>query len=241
MKNTVIFFNRCVVWAWEGKCCLAVKVFASSVWDALEALASLISLKIVSAVLYNITLDFRTFGQGRSSTRHNTTMRCQVHYARLPHKWVQNSLAKTNEMRPDQPYRKPVDPPFSGQKLARYCFISFSSSFSLSHYASHCPLWMQLTCTPSMHVSTYLAQDLLLFSHYIVSTHSDFTTAVVLFLAHFLSFPACLHLSSMLVHPADRIFNFSFGGSLFSSWLLYSSLCCCLEPSHRVQPDTVTL
>ena len=68
------------VWAWEGKCCLAVKVVTSSIREASEAPASPHSLKTVAAILRNITLVIRTSGLVQHWPQQNLV----VYYKTLP-------------------------------------------------------------------------------------------------------------------------------------------------------------
>lgn len=208
------------VWAWEGKCCLAVRVVTSSVRSTLETLASPISLKIISVIL----LDLGTSGLGRSSAGHNrtswsTTRHCQAHYTPLLHDRVKSRRAKTNEMRPEELYKKQVSPPFSGEKLAQ------SSSFIFSYFDSHRLCETLFAYTWSVHMLMHLAQDLSLSWLFIVSTHTVIWPSLWLF-PWLVPLPLSLS-SSLLVHPYILIFNFSFAESLFSSWLLYCSFCCC--------------
>lgn len=60
------------MWAWEEKCCLAVKVVSSSVRE--------LSLKIVSAILHNIMLVFWISGLVQHLPQQNLV----VYYKTLP-------------------------------------------------------------------------------------------------------------------------------------------------------------
>lgn len=209
------------VWAWEGKCCLAVKAVTSSIWRTLEALTSLISLKIVSVIQHNITLDSDLWaGQvqhwpQQNLVVHGETLPGPLHTATAREGPQLLGQSKWNEARPAV---REVSPPFSGEILAR------ASSFPFSDFDSHRLCWAPFTCTWSVHMFMHFAQDLSLCLLFIVSTHSDLTTSVVVFLAR--SSPVSLS-PSLLVHPYIFIFNFSFAESLFSSWLLYCSFSCC--------------
>lgn len=144
-------------------------------------------------------------------------------------------------MKPDQPCKRQVSPPFSGEGLAQSCFLS-SSSPPLSFCLSLCLCWTRFlmlqiyTCVHTsgpgfISLSTFYSVHTQWFHHHCGC-----------FLAHFLCLSFCPHFSSALVHP--YILNFSFAESLFSSWLLYSSFCCCLKTGfslvHGVHSDTVT-
>lgn len=139
-------------------------------------------------------------------------------------------------MKPGRPCQKQVSPPFSGKGLAQPRFLF--SSFPLSYFVSH-RLW---GTHRSIHASIHLAPDLFLSPLFIVSTHSDLTTSVVVFLAHFLlpslsllSFPLThtfLYLISALRSPCLVL------GSQTSPLLLFGTG---FSLVRRVQSDTVTL
>lgn len=144
--KTLLFSVTAVeVWAWEGKCCLAVKVVTSSVREAFGGPG----LSDFSEDCFGPSCATSCWSSGplgwvgpalattEPSGPLRDTARSATHSP--PHERVQNSLAKTNQMKPDQPCKKQVGPPFGGEVLAQSW--SLSSSFPLSHLVSNCLCW----------------------------------------------------------------------------------------------------
>lgn len=132
-------------------------------------------------------------------------------------------------MKPDQPCKKQVCPPFSGEELAQSCFLS--SSFPLSHFVSLCLCWTWFLMS-QIYTCVYISGPGFIPLSTFYGVHTQwFYRHCGCFLAHFPSLSFCIHFFSLLVHPYILIFNFSFAETLFSSWLLHSSFCCCLKLS----------
>lgn len=133
-------------------------------------------------------------------------------------------------MKPDQPCKKQVSPPFSGEGLAGSWFLS--SSFPLSHFVSCCLCWTRFLML-HRYMCPYIWPCFFFFSVSLSTFYSVHTQWFYhrcgCFLAHFLS----RSLSAFISPPRLSTHTFLYLISALQDPCLtlgtYTSFCCCLK------------